>query len=134
MNHFNFKLYKTLYKDLEDNNINTEDDCLRHWKTYGKNENRIASINEFIKSIDFDYKFYIDYYKLIDVKTPTDAVIDWLTIGKEVGRVFKREHLHESEKRKIFNVDNDPIKSEFFRLNNNFNLSFLSEQKKKICL
>lgn len=134
MNHFNFKLYQELYPDLKENDIETEEQALLHWKTHGKSENRVSTINEFIKRYNFDFKFYKNYYNLIDIETPKDAVLDWIKIGKKMGRVYRKEELSEKDLKTFFEIVNAPIKTSFFKLNNNFNLDFLSKSKTKISI
>lgn len=132
MNHFDHELYLNLYPDLKENNINTFQEAKTHWINHGKNENRISTLSKFIKNYNFDYSFYVNFYNLNNISNIKEAILDWLSIGKNLGRVVNKSNLSDEESRTFFDIESQPIHAKFFKLNSQFNLDFLSEQKAEI--
>lgn len=88
-NIFDWKFYINYYKDLKDNDIDTEEKAYDHWLKNGKIEKRYA--NNY-----FDWLFYINYNKdleLIGVNNEEKANEHWLNFGLFEERLCKRNNL-----------------------------------------
>lgn len=132
MNHFDYELYFNLYPDLKENNIVSLEEALVHWNTHGKSENRISTLSKFIKKYNFDYDFYVNFYNLNNISNIKEAILDWISIGKNLGRSVNKNNLSDEESRTFFHIEKEPIHAKFFKLNHEFNLDFLSEQKTEV--
>ena len=99
MNQFDYDLYFKLYPDLKTNNINTPGKMMSHWTYFGKKEKRVNNVASFIQKYKFDYSFYVTYYDLKHIKNIREAILDWNSIGKKLGRVVNKNSL-PSEKKK----------------------------------
>ena len=85
MDSLNWNYYLSIYPDLKLNGINTEEEAIIHWNTFGKKEGRLSSINDFL----FNWQFYLDKYNDLrdnGINTEEEAIIHWNTFGKKEGR------------------------------------------------
>ena len=85
MDTFDWKYYLSKYPDLLEHGINTKQDAIKHWNTFGKKEGRLSSINDFL----FNWQFYLDKYNDLrcnGINNKEQSLIHWNTFGKKEGR------------------------------------------------
>ncbi len=83
---FDWQYYLDKYPDLRINGINTEQQAIQHWKTYGEKEGRVAE-----KS--FNWQYYLDKYpdlRINGINTEQQAIQHWKTYGEKEGRVAEK--------------------------------------------
>ena len=82
MINFDWLTYINYYPDLINNDINTEDKAINHWKNHGSHENRMFPV--------FDWKIYLklnpDLIKS-GINTQNKAKNHWFTCGYKEGRL-----------------------------------------------
>lgn len=63
MNKLDVVFYYEFYKDLQKANLDTPNKLIEHYNKYGENENRFANGEDYLKSINFNYKNYRENYE-----------------------------------------------------------------------
>ncbi len=113
---FDWKFYLDNYSDLRKRGISTEIDALNHWYSYGKYENRIPNKKNINQSsiptntmsanvIDFDWKFYLDYYPDLrqnGILSEIDAINHWNVFGKNENRIPNKEYINKPMRTILF--------------------------------
>lgn len=89
---FDWKFYVSVYDDLRNDNINTEEKALQHYNKYGRSEGRVINGKNLPKN--FDWLTYITFNQdLISngINTKEKAIVHYLRYGKEEKRIYNVE-------------------------------------------
>jgi hypothetical protein len=82
---FDWECYLSVYEDLRNAGINTEEAALDHWIKTGKSEGRRCSVKE----DNFDWEYYVSIYEDLRharINTKQAALAHWVIAGKLEGR------------------------------------------------
>jgi hypothetical protein len=107
MDNFDWLFYINVYDDLKF--IKNEEQAKKHYKNYGKNENRICN-RDIINKIDksFDWLFYINAYNdLKYIDNEDKAKIHYINYGKNENRIYNIDMCIENY---IINYNNEKNK------------------------
>jgi len=89
MDVFDWQYYLEKYPDLRINGVNTEQQAIHHWTSYGIKEGRVS-----IRSPQlFDWQYYLEKYpdlRVNGINTEHFAIYHWLKHGEEEGRVYTK--------------------------------------------
>lgn len=86
---FDWHYYLEKYPDLQKNGVQTEEQALSHWKTFGEKEGRIA----LRMPVFFDWQYYLNKYPDLrenGIETEQQAITHWQMFGQKEGRIAIR--------------------------------------------
>jgi hypothetical protein len=108
MSTFNWQVYKELNPELVKAGLNSESQITMYWNKYGyeeKGKNKITDVYP-----DFNWEKYKDLNLDLQLETPLDYELHWITTGIKEKRLFKLEELKEpiKEENIIILKENEP--------------------------
>jgi hypothetical protein len=86
---FDWHYYLEKYPDLRKNGVQTEEQALAHWQTFGEKEGRIA----IRMPVFFDWQYYLNKYPDLrgnGIETEQQAITHWHMFGEKEGRIAIR--------------------------------------------